>query len=682
MPELRGPNGPITYERDELGYPRITVRDDVEGAWARGYFHALDRLVQIRLTHAISQGRMMELLGDVPMARAIDRFVRTFDFASDADARIRALTDETRVWLESYCAGFAAGERERGRPWPLRLLGLKPGPYEVRDIITVYRLVSFFGLTSLQTAAELTVAELVGTKAPRRVLDLLLGDAAEGLDLDALGDLRLDPELQLLTGHVKRGSNAFAVSGARSRSAGALLMGEFHMEVGKFPPNLYAFHLDYTSGGYLQGMSVPGFAWLSAGRTPDIGWSYTYAHADNIDVRVAKELAPVSRRVETVAIKGKPSETWTFASNAHGTRIGPVGESGEAAHLRWAGLGDIHKDLEVCRAVVSANNVDELVALHRTMKVISLEAVFADRGGRIAIMNTGQVDARDGWTGAYPARVTAAPVPVGEETRPVSIDPPEGFVASANQGSAWATLPEPAYRHDRLVQILDALDGATLTDLVQASYDDRDLCMERLAPVWEALMPGAEKIERGLFHALHEQVVVALLARDLGLEAAVRFSEELGGTLLFEAHLDRALALERPELLGEDELRAALAEALPRARERVARTWPVHARFSNTITQGKEPAFLGLSSAQMRFPGGPTSVFQSRRVDFMGQELLFGPAFHLVFDMSQPGAWYHVPGGASERRFGPGYGRGVDLWCEGRFLPLGSPRGEPPTIER
>jgi hypothetical protein len=37
-----------------------------------------------------------------------------------------------------------------------------------------------------------------------------------------------------------------------------------------------------------------------------------------------------------------------------------------------------------------------------------------------------------------------------------------------------------------------------------------------------------------------------------------------------------------------------------------------------------------------------------------------------------------VPGGASERRTGPGYGKGVDLWAEGRFLPLGPVTGAPP----
>jgi hypothetical protein len=44
----------------------------------------------------------------------------------------------------------------------------------------------------------------------------------------------------------------------------------------------------------------------------------------------------------------------------------------------------------------------------------------------------------------------------------------------------------------------------------------------------------------------------------------------------------------------------------------------------------------------------------------------------LLMDMSQRGAWYNMPGGASESRFGPGYGKGLQAWLEGSLLPLGS----------
>ena len=65
-------------------------------------------------------------------------------------------------------------------------------------------------------------------------------------------------------------------------------MGEFHMQSGRFPPVLYAAHIEYPDGDYYQGVGVPGLAFLAAGRTPSVGWSYTYGHADNIDILVEK----------------------------------------------------------------------------------------------------------------------------------------------------------------------------------------------------------------------------------------------------------------------------------------------------------------------------------------------------------------------------------------------------------
>jgi hypothetical protein len=62
--------------------------------------------------------------------------------------------------------------------------------------------------------------------------------------------------------------------------------------------------------------------------------------------------------------------------------------------------------------------------------------------------------------------------------------------------------------------------------------------------------------------------------------------------------------------------------------------------------------------------------------------MVFGPAFHYVTDMGDRGGWYHVPGGASENRFGPGYGKGVDLWSEGKFIALGAVKGRAPTAKR
>ncbi len=128
-----------------------------------------------------------------------------------------------------------------------------------------------------------------------------------------------------------------------------------------------------------------------------------------------------------------------------------------------------------------------------------------------------------------------------------------------------------------------------------------------------------------------------------------------------------------------------LAFAWPAARARVADGgwWaPVRERFKNVITDGAEPAWLGLTTEPVDLPGSPTAPFQARVVEFDGARMVGGPVNHMLFDMSRPGGWSNLAGGASESPLGPGYGAGIDDWLAGRFLPLGDPVGSPPRLSK
>ena len=359
-------------------------------------------------------------------------------------------------------------------------------------------------------------------------------------------------------------------------------------------------------------------------------------------------------------------------------------------------------------------SAEEMAERHRSAKTLSLGAVIADSGGRIAYVQTGRIDERPaGWTGAYPRRggdlPSRQPAALAEAARPFIMEPEEGFVVSANefkrgrQGEWWSTLPEPIYRWERLRQILGASEKPDVNALVQASYDPVDLCAQRLMAAWKPLLPQdaatreladwaarpprkpSESHRRmmGLFHALHYEVVLALLLRWLPPETVEEVVNSASGILLFQYHMDQALALGRPDLLDEGTLRNVLSAAWPAAWKRAAFPgWRVPARFAfvNEYFRGKLPLRLGFDTAVVEPPGGPTVPFQLREVAFAGMKLYFAPAFHMVFDMSRPGGWFHVPGGASERRFGPGYGQGVHEWLTGQFFPLGPATGPPPVL--
>ena len=723
MPVVKGPRGPIRYERDALGYPSIRARDVLDGAFALGHVHAKDRLLQIQLLVTVAHGRSMELFGDTPLFRLLDRVTHAFDFRGDIGMQIARIDDETRTFLQAYCDGFNAAADRRSRKMLYRLLGLDPGPHTPENMVLAYRLIAFFGLTSMQHSGESAIGEIVAAKGPRRLIALLLGETEASLGhLDELSALGIPEEFRLVLPQLG-GSNAFAVAPSRSASGGALLMVEPHMEVGRFPPVLYACHIEYETGGYYQGVGIPGIPWLSFGRTEKVSWGYTYGHGDNVDTLVERvkdgkylakdEWRPLRKRTEEVRVRGKATpERWTFWDNDYGTVLGDAEAGGDLPNVRWSGLREIWRDVNAVLPAMRSRDVVELALHHRSTRCLSLNAVLADTSGNIALVQTGQVDVRPaGWTGStpYPGWNIASrnPQVLGEDERPQVINPPEGFVVTCNErrdgprGERWCTLPEPNYRHRRLTQILSGIERADLDALVRASYDEIDLCAERLLAVWgRFLPPAAEPLVRwgakqaasgrdeqrsnvGLFHTLHVEATRVVLSRHLGGTAARRFMSDMGLGVVFQAHLDDAFALERLDVLTEHELESVLAHAWPAAVDRVTRgksVSPVKAGFKNVLLRGLLPSALGFDLAPFEMPGGPTAPFQNRKVRILGEDLVFGPAMHLVFDMSKPGGFYHVPGGASEERLGPGYSAGVDLWSEGRFIALGQPGRAAPSL--
>ncbi|HEV8247765.1 MAG TPA: penicillin acylase family protein [Polyangiaceae bacterium] len=716
MPSLPGPNGPVSYERDALGYPTIHAADLREGSHALGYLHARDRLVQVTLTALAARGQLMSVLGDVPFARLIDHSTRALGLTVGLAEQVTRCDAESQRLLEAYCAGFERGARARGKPLVLRLLGAPAFECTPEAMLSIFRFISYFGLTSMQVSSELIIAELALRGAPLRVFERLLGAKARGIDLEPLRKLSIPPEFSFFGasphGSVQAGSNAFAVAGSHSRSGGALLMGEFHMEVGRFPPLLYAAHLALPNDEYLSGITIPGLGWFAAGRTPHVAWSYTFAHADNVDFVVehvkdgcylaGSEYRPLERRDEQVAIRRKPSETWTFYRNDYGIVLGDAQAEGDLACVRVSGFAETYRAFSAAHRILACRNVDDLATLQREIKSVSLEAIMADRHGSIGSVVTGQIDQRPAsWSGAYPLSSERLenrdPEPVPEARRPLLLRPESGLIASANQGGqgperdSWCSFPEPPYRFQRISELLRARERHDFESLIAISYDVLDASARRLLAVWGPLLPD-HPLARGLrawaeaqgdrellqlWNKLHEEVFFALLAADLGQGDARRF-REWSAMAYYQDQLDSVLALEHPHLLDEAELRplleAAFATALAQYKQHDV---PVRLRFKHLVTQGRSPSFLGFDSRPIELPGSPVTPFQCRITPVSGEKLIYAPAFHLLCDMSRPGAWYNLPGGASESRFGPGYGKGIDEWLNGTLLPLG-PSGAMP----
>lgn len=693
MRTLPGPLGPIRYTRDAWGYPTIHARDRTEGAFALGWLHAEDRLVQVVISRLVAEGRVMSLVGDKPFARRVDQSARALGLARDLDA---ALPDDVLELHRAYAAGLDAGAAKRGWPLALRALGLRPMRWGVREVHLVYRAMCWFGLTSTTQLAKLALAELIARGAPAGALEALLGEGAEDLDLGAFEGSAWPEDASVLGVPVLGGSNAFALSAARSSSGKPILLAEFHLEIGRQPPVLYATDLRYDDGSHLLGMTVPGVPHVVAGRSARVAWTYTFGHGDNVrvtaetrdggEVRRGDARLPVLTWQESVPVRGRPDEVWSFSRLGDGTTL-LSGRARKVPGMRWEGLSQSHQDLVALARMPDAGSVDDLIALNRKVRALSTAAVFADAAGEIAWMHTGVVPSRRaGWGPVRPSEDDAS---LPESSRPVRRSPDEGVVVAANEPCpGWTAFPEPDYRAARVRDLLGKRERWTAAQAAQVTTDEHDGCAARLMRVWAPRLPNLPEVRaleawaraqdavpsadarryRHRFHGLHLAACRELVAHLLGRAVAHRLLDELGLLAVLQPRLDTILALEVPDVVDTPLLRRLLDRAW--AASGTGAALPT-LRFRHQLEQGWLPSALGFSTPPLPMPGGPVSLFQVRGVPFLGETLAGGPAFRLVMDMAEPGGRYNICGGASERRFGPGYGAGLDTWLAGLDAPIG-----------
>ena len=337
--------------------------------------------------------------------------------------------------------------------------------------------------------------------------------------------------------------------------------------------------------------------------------------------------------------------------------------------------------------------------------MLSLQHVFADSTGAVGEVHCGRIDVRPDGLDAAPIRdpggTSSIARPAERRTR-ARADARRRSASSlrtigrrGERGKRWVDAaraerslrahhaaarrrPRSRRHGPRLVRRVRRLRGAPPRGVGAA--------LARRSPRRARSSPGARSsaIARSSASStrLHGEVTRGLLERSIGAQRAARASSTISAQRCSSSTtLDRVLALEVPTLL---DARRSSRRACSRVRGRARRSGtarhalPIVRRFADPVTQGKLGSALGMCSAPVTFPGAPVRAVPDARGSLRGRVTRLRSCVPLRDRPRRTrGGWYHVPGGASERRTGPGYGKGVDLWAEGRFLPLGPVSGEP-----
>ncbi len=618
--------------------------------------------------------------------------------------------------------------KQYGRSLPMWATGFQLHPWNQQSVMLIGNLLSFGGLAVGQQQNERILLELIQSGIARDKLQELFEPLLDNVDFDLLEKIKIsnrlsDEALELLTDLPRlAGSNAWAVAPQRSASGGALLASDPHLEVNRLPALWYEAVLEWDED-WVMGATLPGCPFFAVARNSRLAWGVTYLKGDTSDYfiedcrrgpagqwqyRRGEAWVDFKVREEKILRKGADPELLKVYCNPQGTLDGNPDELGEGLQLLAAWTGDSEgsgRSVQTWLELVERRDVLSAMDLVRECPQPTLCWIFADSEGHIGRQANGLFPRRaNGHSGLLPipawddANHWQGWLPT--EILPRVYDPPEGYVASANEdlrgddGAMLVTLPVPDYRKRRIDERLAALPQATLEDMQELQYDVISLQARDLLAVFLPELPDGEiksrlaawdcnyapaSVEATLFSRLYRNVLLEIFGQDNGRDRGIGWRRMLylcsrvGFAMPVITSIDRLLhktdslwwaGRDKGQLIRK--AAAALsAEAIP--------PWSVTNafHFTNRFFEGQLVGrTLGLHTAELPMPGCHATPFQGHLLRSATREATFAPSYHFTADVRQPEAWTNLPGGPSESWFSRWYKNDIARWCAGDYKRL------------
>jgi len=303
-----------------------------------------------------------------------------------------------------------------------------------------------------------------------------------------------------------RGSNGFVVAGRFSATRTPLLAADPHLPLSA-PATFYQIQLHAPAAGIdVTGISFLGVPYIAIGSNARVTWTATLHNMDITDIYREKVVAdPASPSGLSTVYKGALEPIipvpQSFRANAPGDGVpdnlaavppgpgvpaavlivprrnqGPIVQhdaaAGVALSVQYAGFGGT-REIDAFRGFALARNIDDFEGAVRDLDIGSQNFVYADVDGNIAYflggeaplredLEAGQVKGlppmfiRDGQGGNewLPARTADPDRAIPFEILPAAemprlINPPRGYIVTANNDPTGATLDNDSFNQRR-----------------------------------------------------------------------------------------------------------------------------------------------------------------------------------------------------------------------------------------
>ncbi len=511
--KLNGLSEQVEVHFDKYGIPHIYAQNEADAYRALGYIHAQERLFQLEMMRRVGSGTLAEFLGKDLLE--IDQFFHTLGIPKHAKESSAAfLAQGETPWkkaAEAYLAGVNEFIENGKLPVEYTLLGEKPRPYTVEDMHSIVGYMSFTFAMGLKTdplvtkmARELGPDYLnslsVQTLAEHHVIPVNYPDS---LQVDSVSmKSNLTALLEKLPVPLLEGSNAWVISGSRTKSGKVLFNNDTH--IGFSSPSVwFEAHIEYP-GFSFYGNHLAGVPFGLVGHTRHHSIGLTMFENDDQDffeeklnpsnpneILVGDSIFPITSRKELIRVKGQEPVEFEIRETIHGPIMNPVVK--EIAELTsnpvaswWVYILEPTKALEAIFKMNHAQSIQEVADAAGLIHAPGLNIMYGDSLGNIAwwaaakLPNRGEkVHSKIFADGSDPE---AQPKGWYSFTdNPQSINPEIGFVASANNqpdsmrnGVFFPGYYYPGERWNRIAKTITSRDDWDLESIQELQLETRN----------------------------------------------------------------------------------------------------------------------------------------------------------------------------------------------------------------
>ncbi|MEJ2584181.1 MAG: penicillin acylase family protein [Robiginitalea sp.] len=456
--EMPGNRDSVTVYFDTYGIPHIYAENEADAFRALGYVHAQDRLWQMELLRRIAPGRLSEAFGEDALPN--DRFFVSLGIDEASRALLANLDpgDPSVFMAEAYLEGVNRFIEEGPTPLEFYLTGLEKEPFTLTDVYNTIGYMAFsFAMAHKTDPFLMEVKDRLGMEyvsalleeSPSnttmiRTFDQRSAGAGSHEVSAAIGKILATTPLPAL-----EGSNSWVLGPEKTRSGKVILANDPHIGFAQ-PSVWYEAHL-VAPGFEKYGYFLGGVPFPLLGHDRNLAYGLTMFENDDIDFYSETPDPEDSTRYKRpegwksfetsaveIPVKGQPPVTFEYRKTDRGPVINGVIES-----LRDAGPVSMswvytQGDNRVLQALYGISHASDLTSFEKAVTDIhapGLNVMYGDAEGNVAWWAAARLhetpDSLSTKLFLDGSRM-AEPVELPFDQNPKAINPPWGYVYSAN----------------------------------------------------------------------------------------------------------------------------------------------------------------------------------------------------------------------------------------------------------